>query len=449
MTGNVSDLVYQLSRCRIDNFTPFVIGEGTFGAVTRISPTMVEKTGRFFEDEHCDENITEVAFLSTYKGLPFIPEVEDVRVDGKTISFSQSYEGTTLNELAKTLTMTQRIQMLPSLMVQMARALVWMKENKIVHMDIKPDNICVNSEGKVTFIDWGFACRETVFGPCYNGTEVTSDPTRLLLEEEEKTPNECCTDMFAVGMSLLYFIRKQYVNYKLWASINKLKSLSHMQERVWALCKFFEMKEFIVSVLPNGEKIFSLLESMILIDKTARITPEALYRDEIFQKERESWPLVTKKFSQPPLDIDKEQEDFLLEKVDEAEDNMYVVHHAISIFLRYLEKKGEKEEDEELLFSASMYIAKLTWGGGACVAEHCSTHITLFCRKVEEILQCLEWRVFCTGTEYDFLDLSWNKELVREVLYELYIHRSGLLLTLHERRCKVVDMCWDRRYKMH
>jgi serine/threonine protein kinase len=229
------------------------IGSGTYGSVYRNSENIVEK--KYNHDNEMLGNYVEVMFLKSFKA-PFIPEIKDVTISNiiVTKSITMNYCGPTLSDISKKLQYVKRIQLLPKLIVQMARFLIWMKSQNICHMDIKPNNICiadVEGDAHLTFIDWGFVgivCKNSDY---YVGTSSFADPKYL--ENKVKISHEY--DTFTCGMTLLSFLTKDSVC-----------DFESELPRVYA-----DMKTII------GKKYVKIVKSMTDTNWKKRITPQNIY----------------------------------------------------------------------------------------------------------------------------------------------------------------------------
>ena len=151
------------------------IGSGGFGKVYEIKGTnLVRKV----MDLRYHENIREICFLSTYKHIPFITQINKCEIDTNKfkINMNMEYAGLSLRDLSKTLNFEEKIKLIPVLIVQFARILKWMDQENILHCDIKPANICIDKELNVKLIDWGFV-QKCVKNKSYKiGTQIFYDP---------------------------------------------------------------------------------------------------------------------------------------------------------------------------------------------------------------------------------------------------------------------------------
>ena len=121
------------------------IGKGGFGTVSIVPGTdMVEKTMKL----KCDENIKEISFLSSYRNVPFVSKLHklDFNVKNNSIKMTMLNAGKTLKDMKKNFTTAEKIEMVPEMLIQMVRILLWMNQEQILHCDIKPANICMDSK---------------------------------------------------------------------------------------------------------------------------------------------------------------------------------------------------------------------------------------------------------------------------------------------------------------
>ena len=81
--------------------------------------------------------------------------------------------------------------------LQLVNALKCLKDAKVVHCDLKPDNILVDNEGKLRLIDFGCACFEKTASPCYAQSRHYRAPEVIL-----ETGLNCSVDMWSLGCIL-------------------------------------------------------------------------------------------------------------------------------------------------------------------------------------------------------------------------------------------------------
>lgn len=256
------------------------IGSGGFGKVFEIKGTDIVKKEM---DLRQYENINEICFLSTYKHVKFITQMQKCEISTKTntIEMYMKYAGFTLRDLSKMMAHNERIKIVPILMTQFARILIWMKQENILHCDIKPANICINKDLEVTLIDWGFVQKFFGTNSYKIGTQVFYDPHTYVKVDHY-------SEMFAFGLSLCYFVM-QGLNYDAWEEfcvsyddidsdnycVNKNKLNKYRQEAL-DIIEIETCRKRFIDVL-GDDQCFNILLRMIDIDRDKRINMWELY----------------------------------------------------------------------------------------------------------------------------------------------------------------------------
>jgi hypothetical protein len=257
------------------------IGSGGFGKVYDVKGTnMVKKE----MDLRHEENIREICFLSTYKHVPFITHLQSCNIDEKNnmINLFMTHAGISLRDLSKTLKIEERIKLIPTLMIQFARILIWMKQENILHCDVKPANICIDNDLNVTMIDWGFVQRILANKKYKIGTQVFYDPY---------THNDIInhdSEMFAFGITLCYFVMAGF-DYDEWEEFCcefDDKDTSTFKTDPDRVCELNEKALRIINIEKTMQKFidihgnsdyYELIIEMINIDKDCRIKMKDLY----------------------------------------------------------------------------------------------------------------------------------------------------------------------------
>lgn len=190
--------INEISQSQKSNFADY-IGSGGFGKVFEIKGTNMVKKEMNLRHE---ENLREICFLSTYKHVPFITQLQKCEIDEKnnTINMFMKNAGISLKELSKIMKIEERIKIVPVLLIQFARILIWMRTENILHCDIKPANICTDTELNITMIDWGFVQRFMTNKKYKIGTQVFYDPYTYSDKIDYKS------EIFAFGITICYFI---------------------------------------------------------------------------------------------------------------------------------------------------------------------------------------------------------------------------------------------------
>jgi Protein kinase domain/Cyclin, N-terminal domain len=252
-----------------------LIGEGSFGSVYELSKDQLIKKVKKNPD-----NFVEIMWLKSFvpsdSTHPFLPRIHHVEIRNETIEITMDHCGLALDDFAKKRTFMERIEMIPSLMCQLARFLVWMEDHQMVHMDIKNNNICIQS-GKLYFIDWGFVNPACLHSAKYVGTHAFADPKYLEEEHAARGPY----DMFSSGMVLLSFLTKKY-----------LPHIKGFEIEMEEIMKY----SYIIKTLTENlnQDVANLLTAMLDQDEQTRICPRDLYNHSCLVKYHETYPLIPK-----------------------------------------------------------------------------------------------------------------------------------------------------------
>lgn len=266
-----------------DNFENCV-GSGGFGKVYEVEGTSLVK--KVMDLRH-EENIREICFLSTYSHVPFITKINKCEIDvaNNNICMFMENAGITLRELSKTMKIEERIRLVPTLMVQFARILIWMKTENILHCDIKPANICIDNHLNITLIDWGFVQKCGSDKQYKIGTPLFYDPYSFHDEIIDHF-----SEIFAFGMSICYFIMSS-VDYDEWEEflldfddkdtstlITNPDRVMQANENAIKILNIENSQQKFMDIFGNTH-YYELLLEMIHIDPVQRINMFQLYKE--------------------------------------------------------------------------------------------------------------------------------------------------------------------------
>jgi serine/threonine protein kinase len=254
---------------------PKLLGKGSYGEVYKVDDSTIEKYVQMFKDLYIiSENLNEAIFLASMK-VPFISKLKGIRhsISKNMIIMRQAYCGIDLYKYSYKVSYAQRIQMLPNLMCQMARILLWLQRHTISHMDIKPSNLCIDENGylNLTLIDMGFIGPVCKNGPMYHGTYEYGDPTYFSRKKQISFEY----DMLGMGLSLVTFLTKDYMDKTEWA-IRPKPTIERLVSR---------LKKDI------PRELWNILEQMIELNEDKRIKPYDLYALSYFDDIRDIYPL--------------------------------------------------------------------------------------------------------------------------------------------------------------
>jgi serine/threonine protein kinase len=262
---------------------PYFLGSGSYGEVSMIDSTTVKKKMPIFEGSNINtRNLREVILLSSYRA-PFIPEVKRVEYSFNFIYLYESYQGKTLKDLAEELTYEERIILVPSLLIQFARILTWLKIHNIAHMDIKPANVTFSDDGILSLIDFGLASPVCVNTNGYCGTHVYGDPFTV------KFPKVSYKyDMFGVAMTIFAFLNKGHIE----EDEHKKIIGTDCNEKLYEHLNFKYHEDAFNSVLGN-KNMSNLLGEMLWFgdEECFRIKPHTLYNHPSLSHLRRHFPL--------------------------------------------------------------------------------------------------------------------------------------------------------------
>jgi serine/threonine protein kinase len=328
------------------------IGNGSYGNVYKNNNDVKKIMNCCQEDnelEFHEVNMNEVMFLSSYRNISFIPKYKSAKlnitknankVELNTIELDMEYCGINLEKYSVSLPYNDRLKLIPSLMTQLSRMLVWMKMQNIVHVDIKPANICIENN-IIKLIDWGFVTRlNKKYNKSIYGTKIFCDPytikNKILTREY---------DMFSCGITLCFFITKSYADNNWFNIISNFSS--DVNENNKKTVEYFlgdNIKQHLSNVIPNGEFYYNLICEMINVDPEYRITPEKLY-EKLPQNLKDEFPLneyINKEITElSELPVSEQiigKAIYYMLSIKEYETMYSSIDHAIKLLYRYLNK---------------------------------------------------------------------------------------------------------------
>ena len=134
---------------------------------------------------------------------PNIPKIHSVELNDKTVVIEEYIEGISLSDLMNIDEKFTKRNFL-SIINQVLSALETLHMNNIIHKDIKPDNILVDSSNHIWLIDYDIArvFREEV----RKDTETLGTFGYAPIEQYGMMPTDLKTDIYAVGMTMKTFL---------------------------------------------------------------------------------------------------------------------------------------------------------------------------------------------------------------------------------------------------
>ena len=411
----------------LDDITEYKkIGEGSYGSVYRS-----KATGYAIKKCKIHElNIIEIIYMKSLEAKcggnyrDYIPTIIKANMADANLYITMNYCGVHMSTFANYIPYERRIRFIPSIISQMAKFLMWLKENKLVHMDIKCENICVQSVGEnivLKFIDFGFASIYCKHSDSYVGTHSYADPKFIT---ESKNHQICpAYDMFSCGITIASFISKKYIN----ARRDFLTEL-YFNIRIEDL--YQDMNYAI------GQEYVSILRRMLDLDALTRITVDELYAIPVLSICTNLTPPPKKEetiaLRRPivPTDITKEMKNYLIANilaVCKKTKNTHLFHYTIVLFYKVFDSMELTAANYELYGMTCLILAN--W---ILHAKSNENMIQLkfivdfvFEKKINKtnilitminICEAIDWQFFSI---YDFS--YWDMDLSDEWFEKLYI----------------------------
>lgn len=255
-----------------------MIIEGTYGQITVINDKIIKKSNLLEGDIINHVNYNELLFLKSLINNYHIqfPNVIQCNIIDNKIIIEQKYHGETLHNKMTKFKYFDRLNKLSYYIFQIFIFLYKLKENNIVHMDIKPTNICVSDDDILTFIDFGFVVKPTKYTNEYCGTYSLCDPSYL---DYSKKPNYCY-DMFSSGLSLIAFLIKSYIHNEVMLNF-KLIPETITNDNLIKESGLDLLRKDLDDIDPI---LYEILCRMIEVDENKRIKPDEILKYEYFKK---------------------------------------------------------------------------------------------------------------------------------------------------------------------
>jgi serine/threonine protein kinase len=182
------------------------IGKGTFSNVFSINPNQCIK---IFKKSYSKYGMDEMAILTTVKsGANFSKIIESFNYDGHYCIVMERYDTNLYKYYFKNTVCTNDVHKIAS---SILNGLCFLRKNKIVHNDLKPENIFVSTSGteleNVVIGDFSSS-----FVRCSVKDEATSNQVTLWYRAPEiylLRKSTCSSDMWAFGCILYEIITKK------------------------------------------------------------------------------------------------------------------------------------------------------------------------------------------------------------------------------------------------
>jgi eukaryotic-like serine/threonine-protein kinase len=113
------------------------------------------------------------------------------------------------------------------ILTQVAKSLSYLHSRGYIHGDLKPENIMVDHEGKVTIIDFGFACKSGSMAESIRGTRDYMAPEQL-----NKGHLSEKTDLYNFGATMYFLLTGRHVPAMIPAQNDKALFIAHEDAHV-------------------------------------------------------------------------------------------------------------------------------------------------------------------------------------------------------------------------
>ncbi len=179
-----------------------------YGVITADGQPAVLKTlpVRQAEDPHCRQALwLEEWMLQRLQGNG-CPEVVDLPLRSALYFVQRRIPGESLAQrvAAQRLSLPQAIR----IAVKLASLLTLLEQQRLLHRDIKPDNLMLDPEGELTLIDFGLA---TIPGLAWEPAgSLPGTPSFLAPELYQGAPHGAQTELYAAGVTLYFILTGHY-----------------------------------------------------------------------------------------------------------------------------------------------------------------------------------------------------------------------------------------------
>ena len=245
------------------------ISEGTYSKVyfDKDDKNIVEKHLTLFNAG----TVNELMFYREYidSAINNFPKLYNTIIDPSKdlLILKLSYEGETLHRVANKLKYGNRLKVLPSLIDQFIDILNWFENKRLIHMDIKPDNICWGKSPIedlnpiIKIIDFGFVIPDVAYKRSHIGTHCFADPSYFY-----KRLHNIKYDVFSFGLTLMFWISKKIIQKDI-RNINKDSDIYAELGSLEDIKKNMDVKD---------QKYLNAIEWMLKLDETMRFSPKDL-----------------------------------------------------------------------------------------------------------------------------------------------------------------------------
>ncbi len=351
--------------CKNVNYkTQQKLGEGSYGKVYLINENLIVKSMEYVDEDGYDlieNNIKELCFLTQYR--------YGFMIDLKCIELPRENEfkahiknaGMSLDKVIHTKLYDKMMEDINYVVYQIILAFKTFEEHDIIHGDLKPANIGIDDNLKITILDWGSVSLNTktkdnlkkgtvIFRPSY-------ETGKIMFREKIYTdePISLKNDIYSIGLCIIYLFQKSYSEmYSRSANKNFKINLNDIID--------VELKE--------------IVDNMISVDYDKRLLASELYNKPIFDKYKPPRYSEINNFKMKVKEIDYINPDYMSNRIDITlkmrtiligwihevyKQFKYLNSFILSCYLidLYLTKEVLESKKLQLLCMGCMYIAIL------------------------------------------------------------------------------------------
>lgn len=291
-----------------------IIDTGSFSTVYKVTDEknfiyakkVCDLTILDYETYITDSSIREIAALSKLSGN-FVPELYSINYSLNKVNINMEYIPHNLITFSKTMSYIERIRLVPNILYQLISCVYNMEMNGFYNFDIKPENILVNNKKEIKLCDFGLSkfffkfankesCNSTVIYLAPEDTTINYSPNSMLWKIAFSVIVFLLKDCYYIPEILLsnvtdFDINKYTTEYDIIRGIHReLKKLEYIKLQNTPLS---DLKTYLGDF---GISIFNLLEKMLYVDTTHRISIKEAYNLPVFARFKKIYPAVLPKY---------------------------------------------------------------------------------------------------------------------------------------------------------
>ncbi len=415
------------------------LGEGSYGTVYKISDgftSWAEKVMLLFKDNKGDlfeNNLREANYHRWFPKSQNLINIHSVYIgnssgvgsDRQDIIVTMPSGGETLHDHIQKTTLPYRISIFKKVFLQVCVGLLPIHSNGMTHSDIKPRNILINENGKVTLIDLS-GVRFEINNTTAETSTISYCPPEFFNSYTKKDEVERIqdiliyrkygpyNDIWSLGITMLEFIiGKNKVG--VYGGRNK-----KIIERYVNSYRVFPVREVMeeYGLDPNyGEikEITDIIECMLIRNTEYRIGLNDLYI-KLGGNKDEFLPILRVYPTDDHIDYNDKDRQYVLNRVSQklrntrSESIKYSFELGISICDRYCKKSGEKYNG--YLFDVCLYISTcfLSDDGrhGQWGEEIFGSHYQSSKSYITEVIKVLEFDIY-RPTLYSYIQKKFGR----------------------------------------